>query len=294
MILQREILLKSEKEKVPPDTIDKDWVLGHFLAELFSNEWAQSNLIFKGGTCLKKCYFKDYRFSEDLDFTLLNDRLSITNQMLQNVCDNITLKIGILFSEVKIETILWNNMAVGCESHMKFWGANHKRSQSPPESSRWLTEIKIEIVHYEKMVNEKVCLPILGDYSDSYLFDNVLIPCYSLTEIIAEKFRALLQRSYPAPRDYYDLWKLLQQTELIDIGNMVNTFCQKSIFKNVPFNSYEDFFEENQIKKMKQAWKNSLQNHLQNDKLPSTDQAIDFLRETCRKINWGSQLLSNT
>jgi len=25
---------------------------------------------FKGGTCLKKCYFETYRFSEDLDFTL--------------------------------------------------------------------------------------------------------------------------------------------------------------------------------------------------------------------------------
>lgn len=26
--------------------------------------------MFKGGTCLKKCYFETYRFSEDLDFTL--------------------------------------------------------------------------------------------------------------------------------------------------------------------------------------------------------------------------------
>ena len=28
--------------------------------------------VFKGGTCLKKCYFETYRFSEDLDFTLLD------------------------------------------------------------------------------------------------------------------------------------------------------------------------------------------------------------------------------
>ena len=26
-----------------------------------------------GGTCLKKCYFETYRFSEDLDFTLRNE-----------------------------------------------------------------------------------------------------------------------------------------------------------------------------------------------------------------------------
>ena len=29
--------------------------------------------VFKGGTCLKKCYFETYRFSEDLDFTLRNE-----------------------------------------------------------------------------------------------------------------------------------------------------------------------------------------------------------------------------
>jgi len=31
----------------------------------------RSELAFKGGTALKRCYFGDYRFSEDLDFTLL-------------------------------------------------------------------------------------------------------------------------------------------------------------------------------------------------------------------------------
>jgi len=30
----------------------------------------RDRLFFKGGTALKKCYFPDYRFSEDLDFTL--------------------------------------------------------------------------------------------------------------------------------------------------------------------------------------------------------------------------------
>lgn len=29
--------------------------------------------MFKGGTCLEKCYFETYRFSEDLDFTLRDD-----------------------------------------------------------------------------------------------------------------------------------------------------------------------------------------------------------------------------
>ena len=33
----------------------------------------RKRLLFKGGTALKKCYFADYRFSEDLDFTLSDE-----------------------------------------------------------------------------------------------------------------------------------------------------------------------------------------------------------------------------
>ena len=28
--------------------------------------------VFKGGTCLRKCYYETFRFSEDLDFTIVN------------------------------------------------------------------------------------------------------------------------------------------------------------------------------------------------------------------------------
>lgn len=49
---------------------DLDYGLGWFLAGLFTKTTATEYLIFKGGTCLRKCYFSDYRFSEDLDFTL--------------------------------------------------------------------------------------------------------------------------------------------------------------------------------------------------------------------------------
>lgn len=101
MILQSEIFKIAENEGVPPDTIDKNWVLGHFLAGLYSTDWASSYLIFKGGTCLKKCYFPDYRFSEDLDFTLINSDIVITNKLIQKVCDNVTNKIGIRFQKNK-------------------------------------------------------------------------------------------------------------------------------------------------------------------------------------------------
>ena len=52
MILQKEIRTIAERLKVPSDTVDKDYVLGHFLHELFKQHWAINNLLFKGGSCL--------------------------------------------------------------------------------------------------------------------------------------------------------------------------------------------------------------------------------------------------
>ena len=45
--------------------------LGWFLVAVAEHPQAGSQWVFKGGTCLKKCYLETYRFSEDLDFSLL-------------------------------------------------------------------------------------------------------------------------------------------------------------------------------------------------------------------------------
>ena len=69
MILQREIDAIAQTKNVAKPTIDKDWVLGHFLDAIYSIDSLKDLLVFKGGTCLKKCYLPDHRLSEDLDFT---------------------------------------------------------------------------------------------------------------------------------------------------------------------------------------------------------------------------------
>lgn len=53
-----------------PSIVEKDYVLGWLLAAINANDALLDSWVFKGGTCLKKCYFETYRFSEDLDFTL--------------------------------------------------------------------------------------------------------------------------------------------------------------------------------------------------------------------------------
>ncbi len=70
MIDRREILDMATKLGLHPHVIEKDLVLGWVLAGIYAHDAIADGWIFKGGTCLKKCYIETYRFSEDLDFTL--------------------------------------------------------------------------------------------------------------------------------------------------------------------------------------------------------------------------------
>jgi hypothetical protein len=73
MIDKREILEAASSFSLLPSIVEKDYVLGWMLAGIYAHEELSESWIFKGGTCLKKCYFETYRFSEDLDFTLRNE-----------------------------------------------------------------------------------------------------------------------------------------------------------------------------------------------------------------------------
>jgi predicted nucleotidyltransferase component of viral defense system len=75
LIPQRNISLLSNRLaaggglRIREDVLERDYCLAWFLNALAESD-LRPVLAFKGGTALKRCYFPDYRFSEDLDFTL--------------------------------------------------------------------------------------------------------------------------------------------------------------------------------------------------------------------------------
>ena len=74
MINKFEISRKGKEFGLQSSTIEKDYVLGWMLIGIQNHPQTRDSWVFKGGTCLKKCFFNRYRFSEDLDFTLLNSQ----------------------------------------------------------------------------------------------------------------------------------------------------------------------------------------------------------------------------
>jgi hypothetical protein len=72
VIDRREVMDFSKEFGLTANIIEKDYTLGWILAGISDHGGLGSAWVFKGGTCLKKCYFETYRFSEDLDFTITN------------------------------------------------------------------------------------------------------------------------------------------------------------------------------------------------------------------------------
>ena len=75
MISKQDTLDRATEWQMRPEVGEKDYILGWVLAALASYSEMRARWILKGGTCIKKCYVETYRFSEDLDFSLLRNAL---------------------------------------------------------------------------------------------------------------------------------------------------------------------------------------------------------------------------
>jgi predicted nucleotidyltransferase component of viral defense system len=284
MISKNEINRLALEQKVRTTTIDKDWVLGHFIDAIYTIPKCLNNLIFKGGTCLKKCRFPDYRFSEDLDFTVTNENFVFDMKMLKKIVELVTERTEMLLHIQSLENLQFNNQTTGHCAKIKFWGADHSKNQQPTEPNRWQTSIKIEIILYEKMIFAPENANIIHNYSDKLTENAQNIPIYSISEVLAEKIRALIQRSYTAPRDYFDIWYLSKHIENIDWQQVVKGFYKKIEYKNLQFSGIERLINENNDKILKSAWKNSLEHQIENGKLPDYEKVKDDLRILLEKI----------
>jgi predicted nucleotidyltransferase component of viral defense system len=85
MISKQHIIERAAEWGLRPDVVEKDYVLGWVLAGIANHAELHDSWVFKGGTCLKKCYFETYRFSEDLDFSLLPSASYSAEELLRQI-----------------------------------------------------------------------------------------------------------------------------------------------------------------------------------------------------------------
>jgi len=91
MIPEIEFKDNARKFKVPVSSIERDYAQSWLLAHL-------PKMAFKGGTGIRKAYIDNYRFSDDLDFTLLdNPTTSILKSKIQKALQETRDESGISF-----------------------------------------------------------------------------------------------------------------------------------------------------------------------------------------------------
>jgi predicted nucleotidyltransferase component of viral defense system len=283
MILRKEIAEKSVLWGIPPDNVDKDWVLGHLISAFYEVPPHIEKIIFKGGTCLRKCRFPDYRFSEDLDFTSKDPDYQLTREVINNILEIVHQRSSILMHLAELNDLRYRDMLAGYQAKIRYWGANHGKNQVPPAPERWLTSIKLEITLFEQMEFEPDNLLINHPYSDFNSLVLVEVPCYKIKEMIAEKIRSLVQRSYTAPRDFYDIWilnKYLGDGEWVDVRNAFNN---KMRYKGYTFTGINQLINEKSLDILKRSWQQSLGHQLHSSSLPDIDTVIKELTDAFEK-----------
>jgi len=181
-----------------PDIIEKGYVLGWLLAGIFNHSALKMKWVFKGGTCLKKCFFETYRFSEDLDFTVV-DSEHIREEFLKNAFAEIAAWVyeqcGIEIPKDTIRFEVYENPRGrhSVEGRIEYRGPMQQRGSLP--------RIKLDITEDEVLVLEPIVCKVHHPYTDSPS-EGIQARCYAYEELFAEKIRALAERE--RPRDLYD------------------------------------------------------------------------------------------
>jgi uncharacterized protein len=225
------------------------------------------SVVFKGGTVLKKIYFKDYRFSEDLDFTLLNSE--ITNELIIKWFKE-TFEYTLEEANLRLEII--DNKALELERAIND-GINFYISYIGPLGGQGNNKkVKVDISRSEKLEFKPIIKPILIEYSDLKEYG---LLCYTLEEVLVEKLRTLMQRMQA--RDFYDIWYLLEVYGM-DVSFYIKEFISKCTSKNLKAADFPKKLTE-RMPQYKGRWQSSMSEQIQN--LPDFDSVE---RETLRHL----------
>lgn len=262
--------LKLQEEcttkEVALHVVEKDYALSYILAGIARQPKLSSSLVFKGGTALKKIFFGDYRFSEDLDFSVINAPKN--NELEKALHDAVNISKELLTHYGPFDVQLKRKPER--QPHPKGQEAFDIRVKFP-----WQREpqcgVKVEITHDEPVILSPIYKSLLHDYGEQLDFT---IACYHIEEIIAEKMRALLQThqklitrgwNRPRARDYYDLWCVLKNYhDSVDKKRLIETLDEKCQYRDVSYRNIDDFFTTELINEANQHWQDTLGNLVRN------------------------------
>lgn len=262
MIKPGEIQNIAREVGVRDQQIEKDYILSWMLQGIAQHEQLSETIVFKGGTVLKKIYFEDYRFSEDLDFTLLDNDISNEQifewftEVFYYIQDEANIPLEIIDDNEHEDGGI--NFYISYVGPLGGLGANKR--------------VKVDISRSEQLQFEPVMQDTFLGYTDQ---EEHQLLCYPLEEVLVEKLRSVMQRMQA--RDFYDIWYLLEIHEM-DVAFYSIEFKGKCESKEIDPADFHNKLEQ-RLPQYKGRWQTSMADQIQD--LPDFDQVV---REVMRHL----------
>lgn len=267
MIKPGEIQQRANAVGVRDQQIEKDYILSWILFGIAKHEQLSKAIVFKGGTVLKKIYFEDYRFSGDLDFTVLNAEISNEqifswfNEVFEFIKDEANIPLDIIDNNEHEDG--------GINFYISYIGplggqGNNKR-------------VKVDISRSEQLVFEPVMNDVIIGFTD--LEEHQLL-CYPLEEVLVEKMRSVMQRMQA--RDFYDIWYLLEEHKM-DADFYISEFEAKCKSKDLQHTDFPKKLDE-RLPQYKGRWKSSMSEQIKD--LPDFDQVEREVKKHLKKLKF--------
>ena len=216
--------IKDKTNITATELIEKDFYLNILLSKLNFEEY-----VFKGGTCLSKAYLDYFRFSEDLDFTFINQKLweGKSTKSIKKVCKEKIDAFGEQLKKVgfdfKFDKSDRNFVEIGNNNKLVTFKVYYNSILTGKPSF-----IKIQINFLEKIIfapQTKELHPLIKNsqftkedqiYFKEFLdfYKTITIKAYNLKEIVTEKFRSILTRKAIKSRDAIDLLFIYQKFKI--------------------------------------------------------------------------------
>ena len=231
MTNRAQITRQAARDGVPAPTVERDYVLAHIIAALGTLDDSHG-LVFKGGTALRLCYFEDYRYSADLDFSVVEGDLDAAYATIEAALAAVTGAIDMV------------NLTDDAPKRIRYRG--------PLGRQRYL---KLDIADDELVLNVNY-VNSLRRWDD--LPETGAVRAYALAEIAGEKLRCVMQRLQC--RDLLDLWLLFEDAGA-DPHNAAEVFLPKAAHRHLDPGQFETSYRA-RLPQYRRRWTNELEIHV--------------------------------
>jgi uncharacterized protein len=252
VIHQNVIKRKADKDGLSAPTVERDYVLAHALAAVSELD-RQARLVFKGGTALRLCHFEDYRYSADLDFSLVGG-LGVESalRLVADALADCGERVGFPLLGLSANT----------PPRIEYVGPLGAKPRA----------LKLDLAT-DELVENTTTLPITRRYEDQ---EECQCRVYTLEEIAAEKLRCVMQRLQC--RDLYDLYELLGAAG-VDAKEIWPLFERKARHRDRDPGRFGEYFADH-APRWRERWDKELVEYVTSP--PDFDSALRAVRRELR------------